>query len=218
MANLITVLRFPLLIIVVLLLYAANPLARLVAAFLIVLLIGMDSIDGMVARARKEDSLMGSVLDIMADRAVELVLWVCYAHLGLIPVAIPIIYVLRSTVVDSLRSVHVGAGTAPFNAMRTRLGKFLVGSPAMRTGYAVSKLVSFAGLALTHSLEAYAAQGTVSPDVARLSSSIFIVTSWIAVSFCLVRGAPVIVEAIPLPDRHRESDQRSSGRADEVPD
>lgn len=218
MANLITVLRFPLLIIVVLLLYAANPLARLVAAFLIVLLIGMDSIDGMVARARKEESLIGSVLDIMADRAVELVLWVCYAHLGLIPVAIPIIYILRSTVVDSLRSVHVSAGTAPFNAMRTRLGKFLVASPEMRTGYAVNKLVSFAGLALTHSLGAYAGQGMIALDVVRSSSLIFNITSWIAVSFCLVRGAPVIIEAIPLPGRHRESDQHSSARCDEVPD
>ena len=198
MANLITILRFPLLVVIVLLLYTPNPLARLVTVILIAVLMGMDCLDGLVARAREEESLLGSVLDIMADRAVELVLWISYAHLGLIPVAIPIICVLRGTVVDSLRSVHVSAGTAPFKAMRTRLGKFLVGSAPMRTGYALSKLISFAGLALTHSLAAYAAQGRVRPETAQLSSLIFLVTSWVSVAFCLVRGVPVIVEAVPL--------------------
>jgi len=206
MANLITVLRFPLLFIIVVLLYAASPLARLVTVFLLVVLILMDTLDGMVARARKEVSLMGSVLDIMTDRTVELVLWICYAHLSLIPVAIPIIYVVRGTVVDSLRSVHVSAGTAPFKAMRTKLGKFLVASPPMRTGYGVCKLISFSGLALTHALRAYAAQGAISGDLAQLSCLIFNVTSWIAVALCLVRGVPVIVEAVPMLRRQKEAD------------
>ena len=197
MANLITILRFPLLLVIILLLSMASPLARLITVFLLVVLILMDSLDGMVARSRNEVSLMGSVLDIMADRSVELVLWIYYAHLRLVPVAIPIIYVLRGTVVDSLRSVHVSAGTAPFKAMRTRAGKLIVGSPPMRTGYAASKLISFAGLALTHSLGAYAAQGTVRPDTVYLSSLVFNVASWVSVAFCLVRGLPVVVEAIP---------------------
>jgi len=142
----------------------------------------------------------------MVDRSVELVLWVCYAHLHLVPVAIPIIYVIRGTVVDSLRSVHVSAGIAPFKAMRTRLGKFLVGSPLMRTGYAVSKLISFAGLALAHSLAAYAARGSVSPDTARLTALTFAITSWISVALCLARGVPVIVEAMPMLNRQGGAD------------
>lgn len=198
MANLITIARFPLLIAIILLLYAHNPLARIAAVPLLLILIAMDSLDGMVARARKEVSVLGSVLDIMADRAVELVLWVCYAHLGLIPVAIPVIFILRGTVVDSLRSLHVREGEAPFDAMRTELGKWLVKSRFMRSTYGVSKLISFAGLALTHALAGYAERGVIVSDIVRISSLVFSITSWISVGFCLTRGLPVIIEALPV--------------------
>jgi len=196
MANWITIARFPLLIVVVLLLYTSSPSLGLLSALLIAILIAMDSVDGLVARARDEVSLLGSVLDIMADRSVELVLWVCYANLGLVPVAIPIIYILRGTIVDSLRSVHVRQGRAPFKAMRTSLGSWLVGSSAMRSSYGVIKLISFVGLAVTHALIAYAANGAIAPGTARVSNTIFGITSWISVVFCLARGIPVIVEAL----------------------
>jgi len=201
-ANLITLSRFPLLVVIVLLLYAASPVARLLSAALVVLSIGLDSLDGFIARRRHEVSLMGSVLDIMADRAVELVMWVVYAHLGLIPVAIPIVYILRGTVVDSLRSRFVGQGTAPFKGMHTRLGSWLVGSPWMRTSYALAKMVSFAGLAVAHALASYPAQDTPAArlDLAQVSLFLFNVTSWVSVAFCLARGLPVIIEALPVTD------------------
>jgi CDP-diacylglycerol--glycerol-3-phosphate 3-phosphatidyltransferase len=202
MANIITVARLPLLIAIVLLFYSPSPVVRLISVVLLVVLIGMDTLDGLIARARNEVSLMGSVLDIMADRAVELVLWVVYADLGLVPMAIPIIFVLRGTIVDSLRSVHVSAGTAPFKGMRTGIGKWLVGSPFMRSAYGISKLISFAGLALTHALAAYAALGTVSDAIVGQSLTLFLITSWISVAFCLARGLPVIVEAMSSAAHH----------------
>jgi CDP-diacylglycerol--glycerol-3-phosphate 3-phosphatidyltransferase len=198
MANLITLSRFPLLVAIVVLLYVPSPALRLVTVGLLVVLILLDTMDGVVARARHEESALGSLLDIMTDRAVELVLWVCYAHLGLIPVAIPIIYIVRGTVVDSLRNVHVGQGTAPFKIMRTPIGRWLVGSPAMRTSYAVSKLLSFTGLALTNALVAYAAQGAISVGEVQISQTISTALSWISVLFCLVRGIPVVLEALPV--------------------
>ena len=198
MANIITVLRFPLLVLILLLIYSSSPVILLATVFLLIVLIVMDSVDGLIARARQEVSLLGSVLDIMADRAVELVMWVVYANLGLIPVAIPVIYILRGTVVDSLRSMHVSTGTAPFKGMRTGLGKWLVGSPWMRTSYAVSKLISFAGLALAHALSAYAAEGGVSSPLVTDLLLAFNVVSWVSVVFCLVRGVPVIIEALPM--------------------
>ncbi len=204
MANLITLSRFPVLIMVILLLDAPSPVARLVGAFAMAVLIGLDTVDGAVARARKEVSLMGSVIDIMADRAVELVMWVVYAHLGLVPVAIPIVYIIRGTVVDSLRSVHVSEGKAPFNAMRTPLGQWLVGSPVMRTSYGVSKFLSFTGLAVTRALFAFAARGSFI-HAAETSLLVFRITSWISVVFCLVRGLPVVIEA--LQSLNRSTDQ-----------
>jgi len=204
MANLITIARFPLLILIILLLSASSALGRLISVGLMIVLIAMDMVDGMVARKRNEVSLLGSVLDIMADRSVELVMWVVYAYLGLIPLAIPIICVLRGTIVDALRSVHIGAGTAPFKGMRSSLGKWLVGSPYMRTPYGVVKLLAFAGLALTHALAAYHSAGQVSARTVQQLGLVFNVVSWVAVAFCLARGLPVIIEALPLlaaPDR-----------------
>ena len=197
MANLITVSRFPLLIAIILIQYCNSPLARLISVALLIILILMDMADGMVARKRQEVSLLGSVLDIMADRSVELVMWVVFAHLRLIPVAIPIIFVLRGTIVDALRSVHVSSGTAPFKAMKSKLGKFLVGSPWMRSPYGVAKAFAFAGLALTHALAAYAQLGQVSEQLVHQSQIASNVVSWIATLYCLVRGIPVIIEALP---------------------
>jgi phosphatidylglycerophosphate synthase len=196
MANVITIARLPVLLLIVACLYGPNPWVRLAAVPLVGLLILMDSLDGAVARARKEVSLIGSVLDIMVDRAVELVLWICYADLRLVPLVIPLTFVLRGTIVDSLRSVHVGAGQTPFKSMRTPWGGWLVGSPLMRTTYAVSKLVAFAGLALTHALIAFSEMGAVSAGVVHWSKLIFGLTSWLAVILCLARGIPVIIEAL----------------------
>ena len=205
MANLITIARFPLLIIVVFALYSGSPAVQLIAVPLMGLLIAMDTVDGVVARRRQEVSALGSVLDVMADRATELVMWICYADLRLIPVAIPIIYVLRGTVVDSLRGFRAGAGQAPFSAMRTKVGIWLVKSPFMRTSYGASKLVSFTGLALTRALGTYAADGVVAQDTARLCLLIFVITSWVSVAFCLARGIPVVIEALPWLDEPKSS-------------
>ena len=81
LANTITILRFPLLAAVVTLLYQQSDSLRLAAVLLIAVLMFMDTLDGVVARRRHEESLMGSALDIAADRAVEIVLWVVFAHL-----------------------------------------------------------------------------------------------------------------------------------------
>ncbi len=108
-ANLITILRFPLLVVVVLLLYFGGAVGQLIDAPLIVVLILMDSLDGVVARRRGEQTLIGSALDIAADRAVEIVLWVVYAQLGLIPVVIPLTVIIRGALTDTIRNVAVGA-------------------------------------------------------------------------------------------------------------
>ena len=45
--------------------------------------IGLDGVDGYVARKRNETSVFGSIFDIAIDRVVENVLWVVLADLGL---------------------------------------------------------------------------------------------------------------------------------------
>jgi phosphatidylglycerophosphate synthase len=195
LANWITLSRFPLLLVTVLILYFGTPWVRLAGVGLLFLGLMLDTVDGMVARTRGETSLFGSVLDIAADRTYELVLWVCFADLGLLPVAIPLIIIARITLTDAFRSIGVGQGTAPFDQHRTALGRFLVGSSWMRTGYAVTKVVTFCGLALAQSFSGFP-PGTAAARMVPAMMNGLRVTAWLAVLFCIFRGLPVIVSSL----------------------
>jgi phosphatidylglycerophosphate synthase len=205
LANWITLSRVPLLLINVLVLYFGSPEVRLAGVALLFLGLMLDTVDGMVARKRGETSLFGSVLDIAADRTYELILWVCFAHLGLIPVAIPLIVLARTTLTDAFRSIGVAQGTAPFAQHRTALGRFLVGSTWMRVGYSASKIAAFCGLALVHAAGGFPGKSTLGGVVAPLRPALAVI-AWIAVTFCVLRGLPVVVHSLrhywrPLPVR-----------------
>ena len=194
MANLITLSRFPLLVLVMALLYPPSAVARWTAVGLLFVLIMMDTIDGFVARRRGESSLLGSVLDIAADRTVEIVLWVCFADLGLIPLAIPIVVIIRGTVVDGLRCASAQRGQTPFSVTASKWGKRIVASPAMRTSYGVAKGVAFCGLAVAQALRVYSVgspQRTALDGISLLAT----IMSWVAATLCVVRAIPVFIEA-----------------------
>jgi len=186
MANLITLARFPLLLAWVTLLTWGSAGARLFGAGVLLLGLLLDTVDGIVARRRGEASLLGSVLDIAADRAYELVVWVSFAALGMIPVAVPIIVIVRTTLTDALRSVGVAGGVAPLAQHRPGLSRLLVSSSWGRIGYSTAKVMAFMGLAMLEAL----------PGAAPLRASIEGIV-WIAVALCVVRGLPVFVQAVP---------------------
>lgn len=195
LANWITLSRFPLLLVIMLILYYGSPAAQLAGVVLLFVGLMLDTVDGMVARRTGQTSLFGSVLDIAADRTYELVLWVCFADLRMIPLVIPLIIIARTTLTDALRSIGVGQGTAPFAQHRTSLGRFLVGSTWMRTGYAVSKVVTFCGLALVLALSSLPEQSRYAGWAAPLFRA-FSLTAWVAVVFCVFRGLPVIISSL----------------------
>ena len=195
LANWITLSRFPLLLISVLILYFGSPTLRLAGVVLLFVGLMLDTVDGMVARRTGQTSLFGSVLDIAADRTYELVLWVCFADLRMIPVAIPLIIIARTTLTDAFRSIGVGQGTAPFAQHRTALGRFLVGSTWMRTGYAVTKTITFCGLALAQAFSGLPPETQVARAVPSMMA-VLQVTAWLAVAFCAFRGLPVIIRSL----------------------
>jgi CDP-diacylglycerol--glycerol-3-phosphate 3-phosphatidyltransferase len=188
MANVITLLRIPLLAVVVGLLYRPAAGVRFLSAGLIVVLILLDTVDGVVARALKQESLVGSVLDIAADRTVELVMWVAFADLDLIPVVVALVVIARGVFVDAVRSVAPARGLTPFGLMHSRIGRFLVKSPWLRTPYGVAKASVFCLLAVQHGFNAE--PGTGGAGIATAAQ----VAVWVAVTLCLARGVPVLIE------------------------
>jgi CDP-diacylglycerol--glycerol-3-phosphate 3-phosphatidyltransferase len=189
LANLITMLRFPLLFLVVALLYLGGSMGQLVDVGLIALLILMDSLDGITARRRQETTLVGSMLDVAADRAVEIVLWVVFAHVGLIPLAIPLIFIVRGTLTDSIREVALRAGESPHSMMRTPIARWLVVSPVMRSSYGAIKALAFMTLALAAGLQTGNVAGWTGVWIAGLAAA------WLATAMCVARGLPVLLDA-----------------------
>lgn len=196
LANCITLSRFPLLLIWILVLYLGSPPLRLAGVALLFAGLMLDTVDGIVARRTGRTSLFGSVLDIAADRTYELVLWVCFANLGMIPAVVPLIIVARTTLTDALRSLGIAEGTAPFAQHRSALARFLVGSSWMRTGYSVTKVTAFCGLALAEALAGFPPE-TALGNAAGAMLGVLQLIVWLAVAFCVSRGLPVIVAGVP---------------------
>jgi phosphatidylglycerophosphate synthase len=188
-ANLVTLIRMPFLGLIIYILYQPSALGHIIAAPLILVLIAMDSIDGLIARRRGETSLLGSVLDIAADRTVEFLLWIVFADLDMISIVVPLIVLTRGVFVDSVRSVAPARGLKPFELMRSSVGKFLVQSPWLRTPYALVKAFAFALLALSQGLQA---MGSAWADTV---NGVAQGAVWLALLFCLARGLPVLIEA-----------------------
>ena len=195
LANTITLARLPLLVLIVIIFFVGNAVWRMAAVPLVLLLIVMDAIDGIVARQRDEVTLLGSVLDIAADRAVEIILWVMYANLGLISWVIPVTVIIRGALTDSIREAGYARGDSAFGALRTDWGRWIVAGRPMRAAYGMIKALAFMLLAGTLAL-----QSSQSPWVGPVWT-LGVLASWIALAFCIVRGIPVIVEAFATAPR-----------------
>lgn len=192
MANIITLLRFPFIFIYVGLLYTKNPTVIFWCVPFVVMITLMDTIDGIIARARGEVSLLGSALDIAVDRAFEIILWVTYADLNLIPIFIPIIVITRGTLTDAIRSVGMSSGESAFDQVKHPISRFLVASRFMRDIYGITKGFAFAILT--------AALGflTMQHSWAGWVHIVGVVLAWLSITMTILRGLPVLVESYRL--------------------
>ncbi|MDH3228525.1 MAG: CDP-alcohol phosphatidyltransferase family protein [Alphaproteobacteria bacterium] len=214
MANLVTLGRLILLFALVGMVYWALPAWQLWNLPLLVLIMLMDALDGLIARAFGESSLFGATFDIAADRIVETVLWVVLGHIGLVPIWAAIVFILRGNIVDAIRnSAAASEGVAPFEMMQSSTGRFLVGGRFMRGLYNTVKMATFGLALLLQPLPALYPrfwEGAGGP-----AGHVLTVLVWISVVLCLVRGAPVVIEFLgtaparrvqPAPERsYREA-------------
>src|SRR4051812_14684379 len=191
-ANAITLARFPILLASLLLLSLGGPPLQLAGVALVLVGLLLDTVDGIVARRLGQTSLLGSVLDIAADRTYELALWVFFADRDLLPVAIPLIVLARTSLTDGLRALGVRDGVVPFAQHRSALGRFLVASPWMRMAYSAAKVAAFCGLGTVLAFSGFPA-GSALRELVEPMTAVLQALTWLAVALCVVRGVPVIV-------------------------
>jgi CDP-diacylglycerol--glycerol-3-phosphate 3-phosphatidyltransferase len=200
--NIVTVSRLGLVFVVVMLAYGNTIWNKLLASLFAVMVIIGDWLDGHLARRLGQSTKLGSVLDIAADRVMESVLWIILADLTLVPIWIPIVVISRGIVTDTIRGYVLQFGYAGFGKktmQKSRLGKFITGSPFMRTSYAVLKGFTFGWLLLLKALEEVLVRKQFF-EAAWMETALEI-GYWAAVLaaiICIVRGVPVVIEGIAL--------------------
>ncbi len=193
MANLITLSRLLLLIVVVVVAYQPPSWWQFLNVPLLIVVFVTDGLDGYVARRRGETSLFGAMLDIAGDRIVELTMWIVLADLDLLPVWVPLVFVIRGTIVDAIRASQTASShQSPFAMMQSALGQWLVAGKFMRIFYAVLKAHAFCWLLFIQPMPVLIPQ--IWAQWGALMTGIGAALVYLSVAICLVRGLPVIVE------------------------
>lgn len=194
MANLITLARLVLLFVLVGMAYWASPTVQLANAPLLLLIIGLDGVDGYVARLRGEASTFGSLFDIAVDRVVENVLWIVLGNLGLVPIWVAIVFIVRCAIVDTVRHAAAGKAGTAFGMMRSRWGRELVAGRRMRGFYGAVKAGTFGWVFFLQPWPRLAPNVWAEfSDVAQATTMALI---WLSVGLCLLRGFPVVAEFV----------------------
>jgi len=195
MPNLITLSRLLLLVLVVVSAWQPPAWWQFLNVPLLILLFVTDGLDGWVARRRGETSLFGALFDIASDRIVELTLWIVLADPGLVPLWVPLLFVIRGVLVDTIRSSQAATHQAsPFSMIESPLGRFIVAGRFMRVFYAVVKAHAFCWLLLLLPMPAllpgfWADWGGVLRGIGH-------VLVGLSVALCVLRALPVIAEFI----------------------
>ncbi len=208
MANLITIARLILLFVVTAMIHYRPVDLALLSMVLLGVVFAGDGLDGWVARRRGSSSPFGAVFDIAGDRIVETVLWVYFAWERVIPLWVPFLVIVRGGIVDALRSMSYVEGKTAFgeqNMMRSGLTRWLTAGRFMRGLYGYVKAAAFIFLTGYVGYIQPEAAGTWLDHLYRLDVVRWFgwINVWLAVALTLIRGLPVLFDAMPY-IRHRD--------------
>ena len=193
-ANLVSLSRVALCFIAIGLLFEKSESCYWLSFILTIVVIGADRLDGYLANKLKLASKFGGILDIACDRIVELTYWITFTVLGWIALWIPLLFVVRGILVDSIRAYYQEQGFTAFGEktmMKSKIGRFLVASNFSRFSYAVAKALAFCLLILLHTSSDQPVNWPGLDVVAHFCV-------YFSCAFCLIRGLPVILEAKDL--------------------
>jgi len=180
-------------------LFGRGAWANLTAVGLTVAAIGLDALDGHIARKKKIATPMGAQLDILGDRMIENVYFTYFAVVGMVSLWLPVLFFARGAATDFLRGLAMKAGHSGWGAnvmLRTWWGRALVASRWSRGLYAAMKCLCFCylGLELALTRGPMAMVGGLAADAHAMIRVGAHALTWMTAGFCLVRGLPVLVE------------------------
>lgn len=215
MANLITIARLILLFFVIAMIHLRPVDLALSSMILLGVVFAGDGLDGWVARRRGSTSPFGAVFDIAGDRIVETVLWVFFAWERIIPLWVPFLVIVRGGLVDALRSMSYGEGMTAFgekNMMRSPITRWLTAGRFMRGLYGYVKAAAFVFLTGYYGYVQPEAAGTWLDKLYSIDAIRWFgwANVWLAVALLVIRGLPVIIDAIPY---IQQSDRNARPRA-----
>jgi phosphatidylglycerophosphate synthase len=178
------------------LLFGRSPWADLIALLFTAAAIGLDAVDGYIARRKKMATSVGAQLDILGDRVVENLFFTFFAVTGLISLWVPVFFFVRGTLTDFLRSLATRAGRSGFgknSMLQSWWGRALVASRASRAAYGTLKCVCFCYLGLELTLRHAQVEKLGSRQVGLLHAGTLALVA-ATVTFCAVRAVPVLWE------------------------
>jgi phosphatidylglycerophosphate synthase len=181
------------------LLFGRGAGANLAAVGLTVAAIVLDAVDGWIARRKNLATPLGAQLDILGDRVVENLYFTYFAVCGLIPVWVPVLFFVRGTATDFVRSIAAREGRSGFgrnSMLDARWARALVASRTSRAAYGVVKCACFCAVGLQLAVASshatvHARLGDAVPAMISISVQTLV---WLSVAFCIVRGLPVLWE------------------------
>lgn len=123
--NILTMLRIlsvPVLVLILLIQYEGN---ELIAFIIFILAAITDSLDGLIARKRKQVTVLGKLLDPIADKLLIASVFICFVELDLVPAWIVVIIIAREI---SITGFRVLASSKGINISASVMGKLKMNS------------------------------------------------------------------------------------------
>lgn len=192
LANLVVLLRTVMVLLAIGMLGAPGTGARFGGLVVLTLACAMDWLDGFIARSLGVASQVGGLLDTLADRITENLLFVFLAYHHLVPLLVPVFYICRSFLADFVRALLFKRGIGGFAVQTSALGRLVVSSKSSRVSYLLVKLAVFlAGGAVLVARS----PGTVEPGWVATVSPLVWDCSLLAVAFSLLRFVLLVYDS-----------------------
>ncbi len=162
-----------------------------IAVILILSSFALDGLDGYLARKLDQTTTLGSLVDVLADRITEYMLWVFYTGMGAIPLWAPLIVIPRGVITDAIRAIANAKGISVYELPQSGIAKALIKNrvPRLLIGFLKAVLFTTAAvyLASTQNICCFEMKQV-------LNTWIFWLTVLVVV-LNIARGLPVILEA-----------------------